>query len=123
MDTKTKYHAINGWTKERMIQIIREKMKDHPSLSLSGGCTYLAQDGNRCAVGVFIPDEHCTLAFGEGVRRLLLDNPDLRSKMPLEVEGLVKMQDVHDKYAEDAFKKCDPRPELIRWIEENVEDR
>lgn len=54
-----KFKCINGYTKDKMIEMIKTRMLDHRSMNSVGTyCSYLAPDGNRCAVGVFIPDGH-----------------------------------------------------------------
>lgn len=115
-----KYKTINGWTKAKMIAAIQTKMMDHPSISGLGGCTYLAADGNKCAVGVFIPDGHVAQEATCYMSTLLLEHPTLEGYMPLQLEALCQLQSVHDSDA--MFDSSDRRPKLIAWIEENVED-
>lgn len=116
------YVTKNGWTKAKMIEAINTKMQDHPAVFDGGGCAYLASDGNRCAVGAFIPDEGFeeALAFKGGVYSLTDKFRDLKSKLPLELTALSILQSIHDEAAEK--DQSDRRPEIIAWIERNVQD-
>lgn len=114
--------TINGWTKARMIEAIQTRMMDHRSVRLDDagnpiGCRYKAPDGNRCAVGVFIPDNHPAENHGGAVGHILDKYVDLRELMPLPADSLYILQGIHD-----CCRRGDPRPLLINWINENVED-
>lgn len=114
-----KYQPINGWTKARIIEAIQTKMLDHPS-TYGNSCEYLAEDGNRCAVGVFIPDKHKGQTYFGFVHDLLQTFPDLKEVVPLDLAALQTLQTIHDMAAD--VDRSDRRPKLIAWIEENVED-
>jgi hypothetical protein len=102
-----------------MIQDIDMRMLDHQSCDSSGeNCVYLADDGNRCSIGVFIPDGHAGEKSKGMVQELLHFYPDLNALMPLDIDGLVQLQFVHDKINGG----LDRRPALKAWINENVED-
>lgn len=120
------YQPLNGWTKETIIQAIQTKNKGTPSVTRNGvSCSYFGEGGNRCAVGCFIPDnfvvqvssweEEC-LKHGEGygAKELFSEFPEMG--LPLEPDALENLQSVHDR----ADKTQDPRPALIKWVEENV---
>lgn len=116
-----KYKCINGWTKERMIEAIQTRMLDHPSYNtIPNFCVYKALDGNRCAIGVFIPDGHSGEYCNLSVSGLLQSYPDLTDLMPLPTYALITMQSVHDSVDRN-LGKLDPRPVIINWINENVE--
>lgn len=105
---------INGWTKERIIEQIKTNMLDHKS-SLNGMCRYRTPDGNKCAVGCFIPDEvYLNQWEACGVRSVW---PYIESNMPLDLDSMIELQYIHDSYREGG----DPRPKLVAWIERNVE--
>lgn len=120
------FKTINGWTKARMIQEIQTKMLDHKSTN-GFVCVYRAPDGNRCAMGVFIPDDlydskmECKNAHALTQRSSHYEIfKPLLAVLPLGFEGMTDLQAVHDNdYIQDTE---DPRPRLIKWIEENVED-
>jgi hypothetical protein len=120
--TTRKYVTQNGYTKAKMIEMIQSKMLDHPSTLRSGQCAYQAEDGNRCAVGVFIPDRGFKGALSLlGVVSKLLDSyPSLEQHMPLDRVAIRCMQQVHDAYTNVDYS--DRRPALINWINENVVD-
>lgn len=113
-----KYKTANGYTKAKMIETIKTKMLDHRSWHLCGIlCAYLAEDGNRCAIGCFIPDGHIALLSLMSVNGILTNYPDLKNFMPLESKvGLRKLQKTHDRAAGD------PRLKVLRWIETYVKD-
>lgn len=90
------YKAINGWTKARMKEQIRAK-NDGSKARDELGCCYMTPDGNRCAVGCFIPDDNeVALDYAGAVSYLLRYCPDLKDVLPLELSGLLAMQIVHD---------------------------
>ena len=122
------YKTINGWTKKKMSQAIMERMLDHRSVGPARGhnpnqCRYRASDGNRCAVGVFIPDELYTTDMDTIVTSYIKPFPwnggPIDALMPLPILGLMELQHVHDDYTGPG---PDPRPALLAWINENVED-
>lgn len=121
------YKPINGFTKAKIIETIQTRMLDHRSIvkDKSGHflCAYRAGDGNRCAIGVFIPDGHNGEMHNGRVDNLLTKYPDLRQNMPLEDDALDRLQLIHDKYYTPNDNLAgDPRPDLIEWINENVRD-
>lgn len=112
------YTPCNGWTKATILRAIREGMQDRPSWDAEmKRCVYRAPDGARCAVGVFIPDDLYAAScerMGAGV--LLATFPGLVDSMPLSEGALLRLQHIHDTTA----LYVDPRPELIKWIKNNV---
>lgn len=115
------FKTINGFTKAKMIEAVNTKMMDHKSFGYhkgagASGCLYLAQDGNRCAVGIFIPTGHPAQDSGD-VRIMLPKFMDLLDVMPLKLEGLREMQRVHDQH-----ESGDPRSAIIKWINEKVQE-
>ena len=122
------YKTINGWTKKKMSQAIMERMLDHRSVGHAlehtpAKCRYRAPDGNRCAVGVFIPDELYTPDMDTRLTSHIQPFPwnggPIGALMPLTIHGLLELQHVHDDYT---GPDPDPRPALLAWINENVED-
>lgn len=121
------YQVINGWTKERMKQQIRERNNGKPAFN-GFACVYLTDDNNCCAAGCFIPNGH------EGQQRqgliggLLRDHPDLKDLMPLDADGMMAMQVAHDEQIVEtdtgswAPKDIDMRVILCDWIDANCED-
>lgn len=125
-----KYKCINGYTKETMIAKIKEKNNGRPAKTITGKCVY-REGSNACAIGCFIPDElynpqmdiSCDYFIydykitGEvGVNALLKAYPDLKNYIPLSLEGLLKMQGVHDCSIDDTHEN------LIDFINNHVED-
>lgn len=116
---KVKFKTINGWTKARMIERIQTEMLDHPSFYESS-CRYRSDDGNKCAVGVFIPDKIYTTRMENRfpTDKCLWDV--ICDHMPLEALAMFDLQKVHDEKSH--IDKSDRRPALVKWINENVED-
>lgn len=117
-----KYKLVNGYTKETVIKNITEGNKGVKAVISGGGgsgsvCVYLTPDGNKCAIGCFIPEGSEASRFHGSVSYLVDKYPDLMSFMPLDdVFALRQFQRVHDNY----YIGADPRPALIKWIEENT---
>lgn len=117
-----KHKTINGWTKEKMKAQIR--LKNNGTRAHDGdSCKYMTPDGNRCAVGCFIPDDQ----FSEGllestdVTDLLIRYKHLKEYMPLEDRGLTFMQGEHDS-GYDVAEATGLHERLCAWIDQNVED-
>ena len=115
--------TINGWTKEKMKAQIMERNIGKASMIHGFGCAYQGADGNACAVGCFLPKDYNLEDFESGnsgatdVLKLIERFPDLRNLMPLDVYDLKNLQVVHDSFADTPD---DPRPALLKWIDENV---
>lgn len=125
---KIKYKTINGFTKQSMIYLINKRMLSVRSMMPTAPgtrldvnytqCAYSGENGNHCAVGVFIPPNlYNERMEGLNVNYLLLTYDSLYDYMPLESTGLIEMQGVHD-----ATHHGDVREALIVWILANVED-
>lgn len=116
------YKLQNGWTKESMkARIIERVPRDYKCMS-GAECCYLDHNGKTCAVGAFIPDKHEGQDF-EGQADLLLDNfPDLIASMPLEEEGLMNFQNIHDNYNDISSNRRPLHDVLCDWIDNNVKE-
>lgn len=116
-----KYKCINGWTKQGMIRAIIGGNKGRLSIN-NHICLYRSDGDNKCAVGVFIPDDlyssicECTTAV-----TLLAKFPGLTTYMPLSFKGMDELQQVHDGLIIEG-SSTDPRPYIIKWIENNVRE-
>jgi len=118
-----KIPLINGYTKETMKRLIRKYNMDKRSVH-KGSCLYQSPDGNRCAVGCFIPDHHPALKSISGVDGMLKEYPDMGDCMPLPIMWLEMFQELHDMYDPNhkRFKGKGLLDVLCDWIDENVED-
>ena len=94
------HKIINGWTKESMKAAIKKYNKGYPSRTqIMKSCLYLnPEDGNRCAVGCFIPDDSDALQSFLGAHDVLIIYPELKDIMPLSSVGLRFFQAIHDRY-------------------------
>lgn len=120
---------INGFTKERIIQVLKERNDGTKSQSVSGGCVYRSPSGtNHCFIGCFIPDElYKEEMEGYGPMGLLAKWPELKAHMPLptnhggEVATLTEAQLSHDSFTHYPGRGFDNvRDHMIDWVEKNV---
>jgi hypothetical protein len=80
-------------------------------------CKYVTKNGNKCAVGLFIPKGHEGFRLDTVVEDLLQEFPDLRGVMPLGLVGMRALQMVHD----DDTNRTDAKAAMIEWVKANVE--
>lgn len=112
------YQPINGFTKAKILEVLKARPLEGPAIrdEYSYTCAYKGKDGNRCAVGMFIPDGHDGESYEGSVGSLLERYPDLMPLMPLQYEGLKGIQLVHDQEQGNA------KAAMIDWVEKNVQD-
>lgn len=77
-----------------------------PAIGEDGVCCYLTKDGNKCAVGLVLPEGHPSQARGCGFRELVRDYPELWDKqirkLAKENRTLGNFQaDLHDCHTDD----------------------
>src|SRR5271156_3153544 len=90
------YKLANGWTKETVMAQIKKYNNGTKATRESGSCTYLAKDGNRCAIGCFIPDGHKAL-LDDGSAYHIVDYPELAKLMPFDDRCILQVfQEIHD---------------------------
>lgn len=108
------YKCINGWTKKKMLTRLEKRKFTQKSLQEHSDfqSAYLTPEGNRCGIGMFIPIDHLRIHFTGYMRRLLKEYPTLKSKMPLRLKGLSKLQSIHD----EADSDVDVKAEMIKWV-------
>jgi len=99
-----KIKLINGWTKEKVMAQVMKYNKGERALFFSekhnvvqDTCVYEDKDGNRCAVGCFIPDGHVALKSRLTAPSLVEEYAALKPLMPFEGDGLTMFQKTHDK--------------------------
>lgn len=119
------YQPINGWTKTRIIDHIKTNFKGQAKNGTI--CQYKTEDGKKCAVGLFIPDEvyHIDME-SRAVINLMEYNPKLINFMPLPVNALGLLQNVHDAYLNSESGDLRPEsqvlPDILAWVEKNVSE-
>lgn len=119
-----KYKTINGWTKEKMLEVVKARpFEERAVFSFLGEdgivhtiCEYLSKNGNKCAAGLFIPDGHPSQMINDTIGHKLYKHPDLKTVMPLDTAGMQAFQDVHDGAITVSAKSL-----MIKWVEEMVE--
>jgi hypothetical protein len=107
------YKLANGWTKERVLAQVKKYNNGTRALRIDNkgneiGCAYRSGDGNRCAVGCFIPERYDVTAFyfGGSARALIDRYPDLANVMPFdEPLALTDFQNAHDDSAHNSVYK------------------
>lgn len=109
--------CINGWTKEKMINHIKKEFKGKSSDGRN--CFYRGLNGTKCAVGMFIPDYLYRIKMDKDVvggmssSALLMNYPELKTKMPLE--KMYELQSVHDD-----SEQSETLTNILNYIENNV---
>lgn len=111
------FKVINGWTKEKMKEHIVNNFKGKATGKNEIQCEYKTQDGRKCAVGMFIPEDCYESSMDGSVNSLLFYWPKVILHMPLEEDGLTKMQLIHDNSAPE-----DTLQDLLTFIDKNVEE-
>lgn len=105
---------INGWTKQGIIDHILANYKGR-STNSNGTCLYRGDNGRRCAVGVFIPDDDYTLEMEcKSAAEIWREFYPLRQILPFEASDLMILQQCHDEGSGE-------RSDLIKFLEDNVE--
>lgn len=120
------YKPINGWTKEKILNVIRaRKQKKAAYDKNTSQCKYLTKDGNKCAVGLFIPDGHQAQNYVCDVINLITSFPTLIKNMPLETYAMKQLQKVYDnegpKKSITSKFEGNAKAAMLDWVERNVE--
>ena len=107
----------NDYTKKDMIWYIKT-FNDGTHCQDELSCAY-ESEGNHCAVGCFIPWEHPAMKEQDtGLYALMRLHPDLLNHMPLSMEGMDVLQEVHDKWT--IAQPHTLRKTLLDWVRANV---
>jgi hypothetical protein len=111
----TKYRPLNGWTKASIKRAIQEGNLGRPS---HDGLIprFLAPDGNKCAIGCFIPADRYSRQFEAATFSVCSVYRRLADVMPLPYEAMEILRYIHDN-TEDGE---DPRPALLRAVDDLV---
>jgi len=113
------YKPINGWTKDKILEVYKNRKFENEAWDDNlQNCAYETADGNRCAVGIFIPDGHPGLKLRDGVEILLEKYSELMNVMPLELTALRSLQNLHDSNGGRFFNV---KQSMIEWVQANVE--
>lgn len=129
------YKPINGWTKQGIIDHIRKEFKGVSMIHGGGMCAYRGENGTKCAVGMFIPDSEYKTEFegtvfwrpspfpGMTGNTSILSKkyPHLQNFMPLTNDAMDVLQTLHDS-CQMVNDRKDALPNIIKFVEENVED-
>ena len=103
--------------KQRIIETINEKFKGQAKVVGKNGCMYQTPCGKRCAIGMFIPDDHQGLECFGDVIFLLKQYPELSQHMPSDdIYFMHKFQAVHDCDLNDNMSLDEQKQVLIDFI-------
>ncbi len=117
-----KYKAINGFTKQSIIETIKKGNNNSQAKNNKNGlCEYLTTDGNRCFVGCFLPEGHSAQNYRGQVPDLFTEYSALVDLMPLDEEGLTELQVLHDTY-QRTQASATLHETMEAWVNENVGD-
>lgn len=119
------FTTINGWTKAKMRAVIEARPLTASALDSSGRCVYLAPDGNKCAVGMFLPEGHPGVKTRLSAQGLL--NNYKEGLFPLNGSGMDALQLSHDLESPDAITSCrtykgDAKAAMLNFIDTRVID-
>lgn len=109
------YKTINGWTKQSMIAHIKKEFKGKSVNDGESFCMYRGPGDRKCAVGMFIPDDKY-LQNMEGCSYISKELDSVRQYMPLDRQGMSRLQDIHD-----GSRSSRTLQDMLEWIEKNVE--
>ena len=117
------YNCINGWTKTRMIEKIRQHVPELEACMNGNSCVYQNDEGKRCAAGAFIQDDDID-AFKNSLGSAKYTGLD----WPLEDWVMNDLQAIHDSFGVSWSDSRDdlgvgPQDACIAWIEQNVLDK
>lgn len=114
-----KYKLAKGWTKRKVMNRIKEYNDGSRCIEISIeniSCVYESKNGNRCAIGCFIPDNHQALSSRDPVKILLKRYPELVEYMPFhDTEALRDFQNTHD------VTFCDVYESIKKFLDKKVE--
>jgi hypothetical protein len=111
------YKTINGWTKRKVLAVLKKRKYEEAAFnSATGNCEYGMKNGNRCGVGMFIPDNHKALGANMGADHLLQEYPDLKTELPFTLAGLKAIQRLHDHIT----NRDNAKTKMIEWVKKNV---
>lgn len=112
------YKTINGWTKEKMIQHVKDNFKGKSTSIIDLSCLYRGPKGKKCAAGLFIPDKLYNESMETNTISILIDKfPKLERFMPLNQEAMGFLQGSHDSSEPNETLYC-----MLNFIEKNVEE-
>lgn len=118
------FTPINGFTRDQILQTIQDRpFRRRAIIKGSSSCEYKTPGGNKCAVGLFIPDGHAGQTFRGGVDDLLKAYPDLAARLPLNRAGLQSLQSVHDTAFDSGVFRGDARAAMLAWVLYTVSDK
>lgn len=114
------FKVINGWTKEKMIEHVKnnfkgKSFKDDDRYSV---CVYRGMNSKKCAAGMFIQDEdYLNIMEGTNIGALMVRYTKIERSMPLTYEAMNMFQESHDSSLENETLNC-----MINFINNQVEN-
>lgn len=105
------YTLKPGWTKEKVLAQVKKYnngrvAKQICPVSGISSCAYQASDGNRCAIGAFLPDHNEHLRYLGSVINLMENAPEIVEYLPFDDDSaLLAFQNIHDESHDGAVLK------------------
>ena len=97
------------------IVVLHLYRQGHPAYDQKEGCLYRAPNGDKCAVGVLIPDQ----VYDPGMEGKSVDNQNFSFSKVLpkyihqNIDLLLALQGVHDEWDDWKFSDIQPQLETI----------
>ena len=116
------YKTINGWTKKSMVEHIKKEFRGKSAMSaeLGSPCLYRGPNGEKCAVGMFIPDYlYKKNMEGAGCYEGGYPFDSIQHVMPLALDQLGGKDGLQE--AHDISKPDETLSDMLTWIDKNVE--
>lgn len=102
--------------KQTIIDVINRDFKGKAVMGET--CSYLTEDGKKCAIGLFIPNGHEAQLSTLEVHSLLEHYPDLWKHMPSkDIVFLMDFQNTHDFELSHEDSLEDQKKTLIKFVE------
>ncbi len=116
------FTTVNGWTKDSIVAHIEAHFTGKSFVlnpdTHKDECKYRGPNGEKCAVGLFIPDDKYRPSMDincENHATGIIERYRLSNIMPLDIQGMQAFQQVHDNSTPSECKG-----NMLAWVRENV---
>lgn len=90
----------NGWTRETVMQRVRERNKGYPAMARINShhktCAYRGDNDNQCLMGCFIEDKDYDYEMED--KNICAVVEDFGIKFPMNIKACEILQTFHDNY-------------------------
>ncbi|MBC96432.1 MAG: hypothetical protein CME63_01675 [Halobacteriovoraceae bacterium] len=102
-------------------EVLHEKFKGKSVNPDNNGCLYRNENGKRCVVGCFIPDDSPIFDNHNQDEAIVIEDWGLANRMPLTMKGLQKWQEIHDTL--DQSKSVNEQRDILINAYTELEER